>query len=227
MANNKLFDRVKMTVSGAPGTGTVTLGAAVPSYRTFADAGVADTNIVTYLLEDGTSWEVGTGTYTATGTTLARTTVIASSAGGTTKITATAAATVAITASTNDLVQKDSSGVIVNPQLSSLREVKTAPTISTNTLTIDCSQGNVFAVSLNQNITTLTFTNVPASPIAYSFILAFTIGAGTSITWPASVKWANAVPPVLSPDTGTDIFTFVTWTGGSTWYAFVAGQNLL
>lgn len=72
-----LVDRARMTVASAPGTGTITLGSAVTGFRTFADTG--DGNTTSYLISDGTDYEIGTGTYTASGTTLARTTVIRSS----------------------------------------------------------------------------------------------------------------------------------------------------
>lgn len=105
MALSKLFNRAKMTVTGTPGTGTLTLNAAVTGYMSFATAGIADGDIVSYVIEDGAAWELGQGTYTAAGTTLARTTVIASSAGGTTKISATSAAQVYLTVLAADFNQ--------------------------------------------------------------------------------------------------------------------------
>lgn len=55
------------------GTGTITLGAAVSGYLTFANAGVANADIVDYGIKDGANSETGTGTYTTSGTTLTRT----------------------------------------------------------------------------------------------------------------------------------------------------------
>ena len=77
-----LADRVRETAS-APGTSTVTLLGAVTGYQTFS-AGIGANNTTYYVIADqsGNNWEVGLGTIGAGGTTLARTTVLASSNSG-------------------------------------------------------------------------------------------------------------------------------------------------
>jgi hypothetical protein len=72
-------DRVRETTT-TTGTGTVTLGGAVSGFQTFSAIG--DGNTTYYTIAGGTEWEVGVGTYTSSGTTLSRDTVLASSNSG-------------------------------------------------------------------------------------------------------------------------------------------------
>jgi len=76
-----LKDRVKEQTS-TTGTGTVTLAGAVTDFDSFSVIGDGNTTYYTITLPEGDEWEVGLGTYTASGTTLSRDTILASSNSG-------------------------------------------------------------------------------------------------------------------------------------------------
>ena len=77
-----LADRVQ-EIAAAPGTGTVTLLGAALGYQSFAVIGNGNTTFYTIADQGGNNWEVGIGTYTSSGTTLSRDTVLSNSLGTT------------------------------------------------------------------------------------------------------------------------------------------------
>jgi len=98
----KFLDRAQMTVTGTPGTGAITLNAASTGYQSFSAAGLNNGDTIPYLIVDGSNWEHGVGTYTASGTSLARTTISGSSNAGS-AISATSSAIVACALRAEDL----------------------------------------------------------------------------------------------------------------------------
>lgn len=71
-----LADRVLETTT-TTGSGTITLAGAKTGYQSFSAVG--DGNQTYYTISGGSEWEVGIGTYTSSGTTLSRDTVLSSS----------------------------------------------------------------------------------------------------------------------------------------------------
>lgn len=74
-----LADRVQETTT-TTGTGTYTLAGAVTGFQSFAVVGNGNTTY--YCATNNSAWEVGIGTYTSSGTTLSRDTILASSSVG-------------------------------------------------------------------------------------------------------------------------------------------------
>jgi len=75
-----LKDRVKETTTST-GTGSITLDGASTGYQSFSVVGDGNTTYYTIAAQTGNEWEVGIGTYTLSGTVLARTTVLSNSSG--------------------------------------------------------------------------------------------------------------------------------------------------
>ena len=98
------FDAVYFLAS-ASGTGDFGVASAVQGYRTPAAASVPNTTTGGYRAEssDLTQWEIGVFTYSTTGPTVARTTVLSNSLGTTAKINFTGAPNVGFVELSQDL----------------------------------------------------------------------------------------------------------------------------
>ena len=127
-------DRVKETSTTA-GTGTLTLAGAMYGFQSFAAIGNGNTTY--YAIYDNSTgdWEVGIGTYTTSGTTLSRTTVLASSNAGTLVSFSSASKEVFVTYPSERAVYKDAANVYTVQQafdaLTSNSIALTTGTIST------------------------------------------------------------------------------------------------
>jgi len=161
-----LVNRAKVSTA-TTGTGPITLGSAEIGYQTFADAGVVDADVVRYVIEDGTNWEIGTGTYTASGTTLSRTVLESSNAD--VAINLSGSAVVFVGAAAEDLAP-EKVGTITGT-------------------TLDLTSGNVFSYTPTAE-TTFVFSNPPTTGTALGFTLELNgefIDGGYDL--------ANAEPP--------------------------------
>ena len=116
---------------------------------------------------------------------------------------------------------------LIRAKLRDYSETVSSPTISAGTLVLNLETSNIFTVSLNAAITTLTISNPPASGSGGSFTLIFTAdGTARAVTWPASIKWAGGTAPTLTSTSGkADSFAFFTSDGGTNWQGYVGGQN--
>uniref|UniRef100_UPI004047E752 beta strand repeat-containing protein n=1 Tax=Shewanella sp. TaxID=50422 RepID=UPI004047E752 len=107
-----LKDRVKQTTTTA-GTGTITLSGTVTGFSDFSVIGDGNTTYYAIVNTAAGEWEVGYGTYTASGTTLTRTTVLESSNSGSLVNFSAGAKDVFVTYPAEKAVAQDNSGNVV------------------------------------------------------------------------------------------------------------------
>jgi len=188
-----LANRVRVTTS-TTGTGTITLGSAATTYQTFAEAGVSNGDVVRYLIEEGTNWEVGTGTYTATGTTLSRTVSESSNSGS--AITLAGNAIVSIVSAAEDVTSdvEITGGTIDNAVIGGTTAVAGTFTNVTSTGTLTYATLNDGTTSLTSTVAELNYSDGVTSNIQTQ------LDAKAPLASPAFTGTATGVNLTLSGD---------------------------
>jgi hypothetical protein len=91
-------------------------------------------------------------------------------------------------------------------------------------VTLDLFTANNFRRQFN-GTSTISINNAPGAPRAFGFTFTMVNAGAFAITWPASIDWVNGSSPILT-SSGTDVLSFFTFNGGTTYYGFVVGKNM-
>jgi hypothetical protein len=91
-------------------------------------------------------------------------------------------------------------------------------------VTLDLFTANNFRAQFN-GTSTISITNAPGAPRAFGFTFTMVNAGAYSITWPNSIDWVNGSSPILT-SAGTDVLSFFTFNGGTSYYGFVVGKNM-
>jgi hypothetical protein len=120
---------------------------------------------------------------------------------------------------------------LTNKTITGLLETKVATTGTGSPLTqdIDLDLGNWFTHDLSVNSpqldTTFSVSNVPSSGTTASFILEISNVGSATVYYFAGVEWPGGNAPTLTA-AGRDVIGFYSHDGGTTWNAFILGQDM-
>ena len=142
--------------------------------------------------------------------------------------------TLTLPATTGTIIGSDAENVVkIDGAVS--EKAATNATISSTTAALDVRDGSVFQLTLASNISTFNWSNHAASGHVSSFVMkVIQDGSGSStIAWPdgtnsVTVRWPGDTAPTLSSGAAdVDIFVFFTHDGGTNYYGFSAGLDML
>lgn len=216
-----LADRVKETTTST-GTTAITLAGAATGYQTFLLAvGNANTTYYTIADQTGANWEVGIGTYTTSGNTLSRDTVLASSNAG---------SLVTFTSGTKDVFVTYpaeralyTGGPLGTPASGTLTNC-TFPTLNQNTTGTAAGLSATLAIgSGGTGATTLAGANLPVTNVANTFTGTQTF-SGTSTTL-AAILTNAAETTTVSATAATGTIAYYTSSQSVLYYTSNASAN--
>ncbi len=93
----------------------------------------------------------------------------------------------------------------------------------TGTVTMDLDAANAFFGTATGTVT-FAFSNVPTTGQFVFVVLEVTNGGSQTLNWPAAIKWPGGSAPTLTTS-GTDVLTFYTRDGGTTWRGTMAQED--
>ena len=142
--------------------------------------------------------------------------------------------TLTLPSTTGTLIGGDAENVVKIDGAVSEKAASNA-TISSTTAALDVRDGSVFQLTLASNITTFNWSNHAASGHVSSFVMkVIQDGTGSrTIAWPdgtnsVTVRWPGDTAPTLSSGAAdVDVFVFFTHDGGTNYYGFTAGLDML
>ena len=142
--------------------------------------------------------------------------------------------TLTLPATTGTIIGSDAENVVkIDGAVS--EKAATNATISSTTAALDVRDGSVFQLTLASNITTFNWSNHAASGHVSSFVMKVIQdgSGGRTIAWPdgtnsVTVRWPGDTAPTLSSGAAdVDVFVFFTHDGGTNYYGFTAGLDML
>jgi hypothetical protein len=213
-----LADRVRETTT-TTGTGTVTLAGTVTGYQSFSVIGDANTTFYAIAGQGTSEWEVGIGTYTLSGTTLARTTILASSNSGSAVNFSAGTKDVFVTYPSEKSVNLDASGDVT---LAGTLTVTGATTLSSaltyGGVTLANSVTGTGSMVLSSSPTLVT----PALGTPSALVGTNITGTAASLTAGNVTTNANLTGPITSSGNATSI---ASQTGTGTTFAMSASPT--
>ena len=212
-------DRVQETTI-TTGTGTVLLAGAVTGFQSFAVIGNANTTYYTIADQAGSNWEVGIGTYYLANTSLARTTILASSNSNAAVTFGTGIKNVFVTYPAEKAIYSDDNNVTTITNIASANAVITGGTInntSFNNVSVVSANITTANVTTQLNLTNASDYNLYASGAGKNY-MAGALGIGTVPTANSGLIVGKAITGATSAyaySTSATINSDVTTLGAS------------